>query len=98
MSASPWIEEWFRSPAYWTAIGFAGQFLFGSRFVVQWFASERRRHVVIPRAFWWLSLSGGAALFLYAVHKQDPVFALGQGLGILIYLRNLALLRRGRPE
>jgi lipid-A-disaccharide synthase-like uncharacterized protein len=97
MSASPWIEEWFRSPARWTAIGCAGQFLFGPRFAVRWFVSEGRRHVVIPGAFWSSGPSGGAALFLAAVHEQDPVFALGRGLGMLIHARNLALLRRGRP-
>jgi lipid-A-disaccharide synthase-like uncharacterized protein len=88
------MQDWFSSPAHWTAIGFAGQMLFGSRFVVQWIASERRRRVVIPLAFWWLSTAGGAALFVYAVHKRDPVFAVGQGLGLVIYLRNLALHRR----
>lgn len=95
MPGPSFVEEWFRSPVHWTAIGFAGQLLFGSRFVVQWWSSERRGRVVIPAAFWWLSALGGATLFVYAVHKQDPVFAAGQGLGLLIYLRNLALLRRG---
>ena len=33
------MNEWFRSPASWMALGFAGQILFGSRFVVQWWAS-----------------------------------------------------------
>jgi lipid-A-disaccharide synthase-like uncharacterized protein len=88
------MNEWFRSPLGWTAVGFAGQLLFGSRFVVQWWASERLRRVVIPRAFWIISALGGATLFAYALHKHDPVFAVGQGAGLLIYLRNLALARR----
>ena len=37
------MNEWFRSPAAWTALGFVGQILFGSRFFVQWWASERRK-------------------------------------------------------
>ena len=90
------MNEWFRSPASWIALGFAGQVLFGSRFVVQWWASERHRRVVVPVVFWILSAIGGAALFAYAVHKRDPVFAVGQGAGLLIYLRNLALARRER--
>ena len=87
------MNEWVRSPASWIALGFVGQVLFGSRFVVQWWASERRRRVVVPVVFWILSAIGGAALFAYAVHKRDPVFAVGQGAGLLIYLRNLALAR-----
>ena len=89
------MNDWFRSPLSWTALGFAGQMLFGSRFVVQWWASERLKRVVIPTVFWVLSAIGGAALFAYALHKRDPVFAVGQGTGLLIYLRNLKLSRAG---
>ena len=92
------MSEWFQSPASWIAVGFAGQLLFGSRFVVQWWASERERRVVIPQAFWVLSALGGVALFAYAVHKHDPVFAIGQGGGLLIYMRNLMLARKAGRE
>lgn len=87
------MNEWFRSPAGWYVLGFAGQIIFGSRFFVQWIASERAKRVVIPELFWMLSLLGGTALFVYAVHKRDPVFALGQVSGLLIYVRNLMLHR-----
>jgi lipid-A-disaccharide synthase-like uncharacterized protein len=92
------MNEWFRSPAAWTALGFVGQLLFGSRFFVQWWASERKKRVVIPTAFWVLSTIGGATLFAYAIHQRDPVFALGQGSGLLIYLRNLKLSRADQPD
>ena len=85
------MREWFDAPAYWYVLGFAGQLVFGSRFLLQWWASERSRRVVIPVAFWYLSLFGSAALFFYAWHKRDPVFAIGQLGGILIYARNLRL-------
>lgn len=78
----------------WLVLGFLGQALFSARFLVQWLASEVRRESVIPVAFWWLSLAGGATLFAYALWRQDPVFALGQGFGLLVYARNLALVRR----
>ena len=80
--------------ALWLAIGFAGQLLFTSRFLVQWIASERARRSVVPIAFWWLSLAGGATLLAYAIQRHDPVFAVGQGAGLVIYLRNLALIGR----
>ena len=83
--------------AAWYAIGFLGQMTFGSRFFVQWIASERARRVIIPRLFWYLSLLGGLALFAYAWHRRDPVFALGQGLGLLVYARNLILGRSPEP-
>jgi len=80
----------------WLAIGFAGQALFTFRFLAQWIASERAHQSTVPVAFWWLSLAGGAVLFAYAIHRRDPVFALGQGSGLAIYARNLVLIGRRR--
>jgi lipid-A-disaccharide synthase-like uncharacterized protein len=92
------MKDWFSSPTYWYVLGFAGQVLFGSRFFVQWWVSEKHRRVMIPRAFWYLSLSGGVVLLAYALHKRDPVFAIGQFAGVLIYVRNLALARGERTS
>jgi len=61
----------------WLGIGFFGQAFFFSRFFVQWLASERQGRSVIPLSFWYLSLAGGAALLLYAIHLGDPVFIIG---------------------
>jgi lipid-A-disaccharide synthase-like uncharacterized protein len=83
--------------ALWYAVGFLGQLTFGSRFFVQWIVSERARQVIIPKTFWYLSLLGGVALFAYALHRRDPVFALGQGLGLIVYARNLVLGRAPQP-
>jgi lipid-A-disaccharide synthase-like uncharacterized protein len=76
----------------WLTVGFLGQALFSMRFIVQWIKSERVKRSVVPLAFWYFSLAGGAALFVYALHRSDPVFVVGQGLGIFIYLRNLWLI------
>ena len=76
----------------WVMIGFIGQFLFMMRFVVQWLASERAQQSVIPIAFWFFSIGGGIILLAYALAQRDPVFIAGQGLGLLIYLRNLAFI------
>ena len=80
----------------WILIGFGGQFLFMMRFVVQWIASERAKKSVMPIAFWFFSMGGGVVLLVYALHQKDPVFIAGQGLGLLIYLRNLVLIFRPR--
>ena len=84
----------------WTAIGFLGQAFFSMRFIVQWIQSERMRQSVIPVAFWYFSMFGGAVLLSYAIHRQDPVFIVGQAAGLLIYSRNLYFIRRNRlaPE
>jgi len=80
--------------AWWLLIGCGGQGLFLGRFLIQWLASERARRSVVPVAFWYLSIAGGLVLLAYAVHRRDPVFAVGQGLGVAIYLRNLRIILR----
>ena len=78
----------------WAAVGLLGQALFTGRFLVQWLASERRRESVVPVAFWYFSLVGGAISFVYALAIGSIPFSLGQGAGLVIYLRNLHLIRR----
>ena len=80
---------------FWVLIGFAGQFLFAARFIVQWISSERRKVSHIPVAFWYFSLFGGAVMTVYAIHRRDPVFIVGQASGLIVYVRNLMLIRRG---
>lgn len=80
----------------WLGVGFLGQALFTSRFLVQWIVSERRGESVVPLAFWWFSLAGGLTLLSYAIWRQDPVFILGQATGLVVYVRNLILIRRRR--
>jgi lipid-A-disaccharide synthase-like uncharacterized protein len=84
----------------WKIVGFGGQGLFFGRFFVQWLASERSHRSVVPLAFWYFSIGGGAVLLAYAIHRRDPVFIVGQAAGLGIYLRNLWLIRKARavPE
>jgi lipid-A-disaccharide synthase-like uncharacterized protein len=82
----------------WLVIGFLGQGFFSARFLVQWIRSERMKKSVIPVAFWYFSLLGGATLFAYAIWRQDPVFIVGQGAGLLIYSRNLYFIFRDRSK
>lgn len=80
----------------WILLGFLAQGMFTMRFVVQWLASERAKRSVVPVAFWFFSLGGGALLLIYAIQRQDPVFIAGQGLGLFIYIRNLWLIANER--
>ena len=75
-------------------VGFGGQALFASRFIIQWLKSEGARKSVIPVAFWYFSIGGGAVLLLYAIWRQDPVIMCGQGIGLFIYARNLYFILR----
>ncbi len=77
----------------WIFVGLAGQALFFIRFLIQWIASEKARRSVVPHAFWWFSIFGAMVLLSYALYRGDPVFILGQSLGVAIYARNLFLIR-----
>ena len=78
----------------WLIIGFIGQAVFASRFIVQWIYSERIGESKIPIIFWYLSIVGGICLLIYAIFRKDPVIILGQSFGILVYTRNLILIYR----
>ncbi|MFT4783326.1 MAG: lipid-A-disaccharide synthase-like uncharacterized protein [Paracoccaceae bacterium] len=86
LAVENWLEFW------WVMIGLGGQLMFTGRFLVQWIASERAGRSVVPLAFWYLSVFGGVILFAYALYRKDPVFILGQSMGLFIYARNLWLI------
>lgn len=83
---------------YWLILGFSAQALFALRFLFQWIASEKQKMSVIPVYFWHISLVGGLLLLVYAIHKQDPVFIMGQSTGAVIYVRNLMLIYAQRKK
>ena len=95
------LTNWFRQVFIeqfdgWVLLGLVAQGMFTMRFVVQWIASGRAKRSVIPIAFWFFSLAGGSLLFVYAIRRQDPVFIIGQGFGLFIYIRNLWLIANER--
>ena len=87
-----------RNPDYWVIFGMLGQLIFGLRFIIQWICSERRKESYVPLVFWYLSLVGGIILLVYAISRRDPVFIVGQGSGLLVYVRNLMLIRQQRLD
>ena len=82
----------------WVILGFLAQAFFTMRFVVQWIASERARKSVIPVAFWFFSIGGGALLLVYALYRRDPVFIAGQALGLVVYIRNVYFIIMNRRQ
>ncbi|MBO6625824.1 MULTISPECIES: lipid-A-disaccharide synthase N-terminal domain-containing protein [Rhodophyticola] len=78
----------------WVILGLFAQMMFGARFIIQWWHSERAGQSVIPLSFWYFSVFGGLLMLAYAIYRWDPVFILGQAMGLAVYLRNLWLIHR----
>jgi len=79
----------------WKVIGWVGNATFFSRFFVQWYATEKKKQVVVPTAFWWLSLIGSFLLLCYALfYKRDSVFIFAYAFTWIPYIRNLVIQRR----
>ena len=93
-----YINELSNLELFFLIIGFSGQGLFASRFIVQWIYSEKKGVSYIPVIFWYLSILGGLGLLTYAIFRKDPVIISGQLFGIFIYLRNLILIYRKKNE
>lgn len=84
----------------WKLIGYLGVFLFTARWFVQLHATRKRKQVVMPPAFWWLSITGSALLLLYfTLGKNDSVGVLSNLFPAFVSIYNLAVhLRAHRPE
>ena len=81
---------------FFMILGFIGQFFFSMRFIVQWVASEKHKKSVVPLAFWVFSVLGSFLLLIYAIYRKDPVFILGQAPNLLIYFRNIWLIKTSK--
>jgi lipid-A-disaccharide synthase-like uncharacterized protein len=79
----------------WEVVGWTGNLVFFSRFIVQWFATEKRKQVVVPALFWWLSIIGSLLLLGYALfYKHSPVFIFAYAFSWIPYARNLVIHHR----
>ncbi|MFK7954506.1 MAG: lipid-A-disaccharide synthase N-terminal domain-containing protein [Lysobacterales bacterium] len=96
----PFVGGWlYVDSLWWTALGFAGAAVFGSRFLLQWLTSEKEKALVVPWYFWHLSFWGSCLNFLYAMHLDKAPLIAGTIALPLLYGRNLILLNRsGRGD
>lgn len=94
------LQHWWSvtptSHLIWIGIGFMAQAMFSMRFIVQWLATEKARASIIPETFWYFSFVGGVMLLAYAIYRMDPVFILGQAMGLIIYARNIYFIWLGK--
>ena len=84
--------EW----SVWKIVGWLGNAVFFSRFFVQWYATEKKKQVVVPQAFWWLSLVGSVTLLCYSLHQKDSVFIFAYAFTWIPYIRNLVIHRQNK--
>jgi lipid-A-disaccharide synthase-like uncharacterized protein len=81
---------------FWKVLGWIGNVVFFSRFFVQWVATERRKQVVIPPSFWWLSLIGSILLLAYGIWQRDSVFIFAYAFTWIPYIRSLVIHYRNK--
>jgi lipid-A-disaccharide synthase-like uncharacterized protein len=78
-------------------IGAIGQLGLNFRFVYQWICAEQIKESVLPAGFWHISIWASVLVIVYSifhpVHGYEPVLLVSQGLGLIVYVRNLFLLR-----
>ena len=78
----------------WKVVGWIGNAVFFSRFFVQWYATEKKKQVVVPQAFWWLSLIGSVTLLCYGLFfLHDSVVIFAYAFTWIPYIRNLMIHR-----
>lgn len=79
----------------WKVVGWIGNAIFFSRFFVQWYATEKKKQVVVPQAFWWLSLIGSVTLLCYGLfYLHDSVVIFAYAFTWIPYIRSLVIHRR----
>ena len=84
----------FKADPYWETTAFVGEAVFGGRFILQWLISEYKKESYVPVAFWYMSIVGSIILLAYFMHKASLALIITFALQILIYVRNLVLIKK----
>ncbi len=78
----------------WKVLGWTGNIIFFSRFLVQWIATEKHKRIVVPISFWWLSLTGSVLLLSYGLWQRDSVFIFAYAFTWIPYIRSIIIHHR----
>jgi lipid-A-disaccharide synthase-like uncharacterized protein len=76
-------------------MGITGQLLLNCRYLYQWYFSEKANESVLPLGFWIISAVASVLVVVYSIYRREPVLLVAQSLGILVYLRNIIIYRKG---
>lgn len=81
----------------WKLIGYLGAFIFTARWLVQLYYTKKLKRVVMPAAFWWLSVCGSGLLLSYFIFgKNDSVGILSNLFPAFVSVYNLIVDVRHR--
>lgn len=95
------IREFFHNediPLWLLIWGSLGQIIFTLRFIYQWIYSRKRQKSLLPLGFWVISLTGSCIIVSYALVRHDPVLILGQSTGLIVYIRNIWIMKHPKKE
>lgn len=86
------FELWGVVVTPWKIVGYVGVALFAGRWFVQLYASRRHRRPVVPRPFWYMSITGSLLLLSYFIWgRNDSVGVLSNAFPLSVALYNLYL-------
>lgn len=81
----------------WKMVGLLGSLLFTSRWFVQLYYTRKLGRVVMPLAFWWLSVAGSAMLLAYfVIGKNDSIGIISNFFPAFVSIYNLVMHLRHR--
>ena len=81
-------------PIWLLALGIVSQLIFTLRFIFQWIISEKNKLSQLPSSFWIISTVGSVIILIYSIFRKDPILFIGHTFGIIIYSRNLMILKK----
>lgn len=93
------VGEFFHNediPLWLLLWGSLGQIIFTLRFIYQWIYSRKRQESLLPLGFWLISLTGSYIIVSYALVRHDPVLILGQSTGLIVYIRNIWIMKHSK--
>lgn len=85
-----------RKTWFWIGVGVLGQGFFALRFLIQWLVTEMKRKSIVPVIFWYISILAAILQLASFAHRGEWVFVLGISATVLIYIRNIWMIHRGK--
>ena len=79
-------------------MGAIGQLMLNLRFIHQWYYSEKHKTSILPLGFWIISTGASILILIYATYRVDPVLLVAQGMGIVVYIRNIVIHFKGKTS